>query len=57
MEIIECHIMRNYIQMLASIHLKIIVLMIFERHANLKYKFGNIHFGLEEYYVSTVELN
>ena len=32
-------------------------LMIFDRHANLKYKFGNRHFGAEGYYVSTVGLN
>ena len=32
-------------------------LMIFERHANLKYKFGNRHFWSEGYYVSTVGLN
>ena len=32
-------------------------LMIFERHANLKYKFGNRHFWAEGYYVSTVGLN
>ena len=31
--------------------------MIFERHANLKYKFGNRHFWAEGYYVSTVGLN
>lgn len=31
-------------------------LMIFERHANLKYKFGNRHFWSEGYYVSTVGL-
>ena len=31
--------------------------MIFERHANLKYKFGNRHFWWERYYVSTVRLN
>ena len=30
---------------------------IFERHANLKYKFGNRYFWAEGYYVSTVELN
>ena len=29
-------------------------LMIFDRHANLKYKFGNRHFWAEGYYVSTV---
>lgn len=28
--------------------------MIFERHANLKYKFGNRHFWATGYYVSTV---
>jgi len=32
-------------------------LMIFDKHANLKYKFGNRHFGAEGYYVSTVVLN
>ena len=31
--------------------------MMFARHANLKYKFGNRHFGSEGYYVSTVGLN
>ena len=29
----------------------------FDRHANLKYKFGNRHFQSEGYYVSTVGLN
>ena len=28
-------------------------MMIFERHANLKYKFGNRHFWATGYYVST----
>ena len=38
-------------------------LMIFDRHANLKYKYGNRKFGVEDtmwiegYYVSTVGLN
>ena len=32
-------------------------LMMFEKHANLKYKFGNRHFWTEGYYVSTVGLN
>ena len=32
-------------------------MMIFEYHANLKYKFGNRHFWAEGYYVSTVGLN
>ena len=31
--------------------------MIFEKHANLKYKFGNKHFWTTGYYVSTVGLN
>ena len=29
-------------------------MMIFERHANLKYKYGNRHFWATGYYVSTV---
>ncbi len=32
-------------------------LMIFNKHANLKYKYGNRHFWAEGYYVSTVGLN
>lgn len=32
-------------------------LMMFDNHANLKYKFGNRHFRAEGYYVSTVGLN
>ena len=31
--------------------------MIFERHANLKYKYGNRHFWCKGYYVSTVGRN
>jgi len=31
--------------------------MMFDKHANLKYKFGNRHFLAEGYYVSTVGLN
>lgn len=31
--------------------------MIFEKFANLKYKFGNRHFWARGYYVSTVGLN
>ena len=31
--------------------------MMLEKHANLKYKFGNRHFWAEGYYVSTVGLN
>ena len=29
-------------------------LMIFDRHANLKYKYGNRNFGCRGYYVDTV---
>ena len=39
------------------LNLDIAPLMIFERHANLKYKYGNRHFWAEGYYVSTVGLN
>ena len=68
-EIIEGHLMPDHIHMLVSIPPKISVasfmgylkgksaLMIFERQANLKYKFGNRHFWSEGYYVSTVGLN
>ena len=31
--------------------------MIFDKHANLKHKFGNRHFCAEGYYVSTVGIN
>ena len=31
--------------------------MMFDKHANLKYKFGNRNFWAESYYVSTVGLN
>lgn len=68
-EIIEGHLMPDYIHILVSIPPKMSVssfmgylkgksaLMIFDKHANLKYKFGNRHFGAEGYYVSTVGLN
>lgn len=32
-------------------------LQIFDKHANLRYKFGNRHFWAEGYYTSTVGLN
>ena len=32
-------------------------LMMFDKHANLKYRFGSRHFWSEGYYVSTVGLN
>ncbi len=31
--------------------------MIFDRHANLKYKYGNRHFWCQGYYVDTVGKN
>ena len=68
-EIIEGHLMPDHVHILVSIPPKYSVsqfmgylkgkssLMIFDRHANLKYKFGNRHFWAEGYYVSTVGLN
>ena len=68
-EIVEEHLMPDHIHMLVSIPQKYSVsqfmgylkgkssLMIFDKHANLKYKFGNRHFWAEGYYVSTVGLN
>ena len=68
-EIIEGKLMPDHIHMLVSIPPKTSVssfmgylkgksaLMIFDKHANLKYKFGNRHFWAEGYYVSTVGLN
>jgi putative transposase len=61
--------MPDHVHMLVSIPPKVAVsnfmgylkgksaLMIFDKHANLKYKFGNRHFWAEGYYVSTVGLN
>jgi len=68
-EIIEGKAMVDHIHLLVSIPPKMSVssfmgylkgksaLMIFDRHANLKYKFGNRHFWSRGYYVSTVGLN
>ena len=68
-QILEGHLMPDHIHMLVSIPPKMSVssfmgylkgksaLMMFDRHANLKYKFGNRHFWSEGYYVSTVGLN
>ena len=65
-EIIEGHMMNDHVHLLLSIPPKFSVaqfmgylkgksaLMIFDKHANLKYKFGNRHFWSEGYYVSTV---
>lgn len=59
METLEGHLMPDYVHMLVSIPPKIFVssFLGFDRHANLKFKFGNRHFGSEGYYVSTVGLN
>ena len=68
-EIIEGNVMPDHVHLLVSIPPKISVssfmgylkgksaMMIFDRHANLKYKFGNRHFWATGYYVSTVGLN
>jgi len=68
-EILEGHMMPDHIHLLQSIPPKIRVsdfmgylkgksaMMIFDIHANLKYKYGNRHFWVTGYYVSTVGLN
>lgn len=68
-EIIEGHRMPDHVHLLLAIPPKYSVsslmgylkgksaLMMFDQHANLKYKFGNRHFWAEGYYVSTVGLN
>lgn len=68
-EIIEANACPDHIHMLVSIQPKISVssfvgylkgkssLMAFDRHANLKYKYGNRHFWCRGYYVDTVGRN
>lgn len=68
-EIIEAELCPDHIHMLVSISPKYSVasfvgylkgkssLMIFDRHANLKYKYGNRHFWCRGYYVDTVGRN
>ena len=68
-EIIEAEACKDHIHMLVSIPPKYSVaqimgylkgkssLMIFEKYANLKYKYGNRHFWCRGYYVSTVGAN
>ena len=68
-EIIEAELCPDHIHMLVSIPPKNSVsqvmgylkgkssLMIFDRHANLKYKYGNRHFWCRGYYVDTVGRN
>ena len=65
-EIIEANACKDHIHMLVSIPPHISVsnfmgylkskssLMIFDRHVNLKYKYGNRHFWCRGYYVDTV---
>ena len=69
MEIIEAEVCPDHIHMLVSIppHISIAQfmgylkgkssLMIFDRHANLKYKYGSRHFWCRGYYVDTVGKN
>ncbi len=68
-EIIEAELCVDHIHMLVSIPPNMSVaqfvgylkgksaLMIFDRHANLKYKYGNRHFWCRGYYVDTVGKN
>ena len=68
-EIIEANACKDHIHMLVKIPPKIAVadfmgylkgkssLMIFDQHANLKYKYGNRHFWCRGYYVDTVGRN
>ena len=68
-EIIEAELCPDHVHMLLSIPPKYSVaqimgylkgkssLMIFDRHANLKYKYGNRHFWCRGYYVDTVGRN
>ena len=68
-EILEAELCKDHIHMLVSIPSSQSVaqfvgylkgkssLMIFDRHANLKYKYGNRHFWCRGYYVDTVGKN
>ena len=68
-EIIEGHMMPDCVHLLLSIPPKQNIssfmgylkgksaMMIFQKHGNLKYKFGNCNFWSTGYYVSTVGLN
>ena len=68
-EIHEAELCKDHVHMLVSIPPKMSVsqfmgylkgkssLMIFDRHANLKYKYGNRHFWCRGYYVDTVGKN
>lgn len=68
-EIIEAELCNDHVHMLVKIPPKMSIssfmgylkgkstLMIFERHANLKYKYGQRKFWCRGYYVDTVEKN
>ena len=68
-EIIEAELCPDHVHMLVSIPPNVSVaqfvgylkgksaLMIFDRHANLKYRYGNRHFWCRGYYVDTVGKN
>jgi len=68
-EILEAELCKDHVHMLVSIPPNLSVaqfvgyvkgkssLMIFDRHANLKYKYGNRHFWCRGYYVDTVGKN
>ena len=68
-EIIEAELCPDHVHMLIAIPPKYSVaqimgylkgkssLMIFDRHANLKYRYGNRHFWCRGYYVDTVGRN
>lgn len=68
-EIIEGHMMPDHVHLLVAIPPKMSIasfmgylkgksaMMVFDKHADLKYKFGNRHFWATGYYVSTVGLN
>lgn len=68
-EIIEAELCSDHIHMLVAIPPKLSVaafvgylkgkssLMIFDKYANLKYKYGNRHFWCRGYYVDTVGRN
>ena len=68
-EIIEAELCKDHVHMLIRIPPKYSVseimgylkgkssLIIFDRHANLKYKYGNRHFWCRGYYVDTVGKN
>lgn len=68
-ELIEGELCRDHVHLFVSIPPSLSVsqfggylkgkssLMIFDRHANLKYKYGNRHFWCRGYYVDTVGRN